>query len=63
MKETKKNKYAPQKRYSKKLNVRTVKLLLRLYKEKDDDLIQALSDEKDKSAIIKKALRDYFSKI
>lgn len=60
--EIKKDKYAPQKRYSKKLNERTVKLLLRLYRGKDDDLIEFLAKEEDKSAVIKKALRDYFLK-
>jgi len=62
MNEIKKDKYAPQKRYAKKLNGRTVKLLLRLYKGKDDDLIEFLSKKEDKSAVIKKALRDYFKK-
>lgn len=53
----KKDKYSRQKRYAKKLNERTVKLLLRLYIGQDDDIINYLNTVDDKSVFIKKTLR------
>ena len=55
------NKYSRQKKYSKKLNRRTVKFLLRLYIGKDDDLIGYLSNKSKKSDLVKQSLREFIS--
>jgi len=59
---SKPSKYEPQKRYAKKLALRTKQITIRLYTDQDQDIIDYLKPVKDTNHFIKKILRAEINK-